>query len=429
MNQLFTYIVAIIVIKFFQLLGKVLFALAFKTHDQHIQIGYSPKLTSFQIRGVQIDIGWIIPLPYLLKFYSIIDGQKQPLGYPWEFFHIAWWKRLVATFGAVYLLIPAAIITFSWVTYQNSEPYISKDELNKYGIYAGSLGQEIGFKTGDRILSVNGKGFEKYEEIFQPDFMLESETTFKISRNGEKLTIVLPYDFIDRLVAQKDEFIEINMPFKIGGISEGSPADQSGLQIGDRIIKLNNDSIHSFPQLRDLLIRHSSDSIRLTYKRNNTVHIGNTVVSSDGRLGFYAAPMLEYSFEQKTIGEAVVEGTTRSFQIVGANLKALRKLFGTEVSDSKTLSGPVGMARIFGNDFYLTKFLNITALLMMLTALANLLPLPSSAFLQLMPLFYEKLTGKEMTLSTFNKILYIPYFILIGLMISVFVSDFLQIIG
>ncbi|MEL6560120.1 MAG: PDZ domain-containing protein [Bacteroidota bacterium] len=427
MTDFFSLVAAIGIIKLLQLTGKVLLALAFKTHDHHIQIGYSPSWMSFTAKGVRIDIGWIVPLPFLLKIYSIIDGEKHPLGYPWEFFHIAWWKRLVATFGAVYLLVPTAIIIFSWVAYQDVETYVSKKELDKYGIYAGSLGREVGFKTGDRILSINNQSFDKYEDIFHPDYMLETETTFKISRDGEKLEVVLPVDFIDRLIAQKDEFIEINNPFVIGGVGENSPADQLGLQIGDKIIKANNDSIYSFPQFRDLLVQNSSNSIEITFKRNSEVYSGHAIVSSDGKLGFYAASEVEYTLEQKTIGEAIASGTKKSFQIVGVNLRAFRKIFSPTVSETKTLSGPVGVARVFGG-FRITRFLNITAILMMLTAFANLLPLPSSAFIQLIPLFYEKLTGKEMALTTYHKILYIPYFVLAGMMALVLVGDILQII-
>jgi len=107
------------------------------------------------------------------------------------------------------------------------------------------------------------------------------------------------------------------------------------------------------------------------------------------------------------------------------NLKAFNQIFGGEVKESKTLSGPIGMAKIYGDDFSWTRFWSITGLLIILTAFWEILPLPKTSFWQFLPLISE-LFGRKMHLNTYRIILRIPYYLWFGLLFYAIFSDIIE---
>ena len=63
--------------------------------------------------------------------------------------------------GGIIFNVITGLIIFTMITFNNGETYLSKDEINKNGILALELGLEAGFKTGDKILLINDKEWER----------------------------------------------------------------------------------------------------------------------------------------------------------------------------------------------------------------------------------------------------------------------------
>jgi regulator of sigma E protease len=68
-----------------------------------------------------------------------------------------------------------------------------------------------------------------------------------------------------------------------------------------------------------------------------------------------------------------------------------------KMSVSKSLSGPIGIAQIFGKHFDWVHFWNIVGFLSMVLAFTNLLPIPALDGGHVVLLGYEMITGRKIS--------------------------------
>ena len=110
-------------------------------------IGFPPKIFSFNYKGTEYGLG-SIPLGGFVKISGIIDESfdtkhinKKPE--EWEFRSKPAWQRLIVMLGGIILNVITGIIIFIFLSYKNGEEYLSKNEINKYGIIALDLGKKV----------------------------------------------------------------------------------------------------------------------------------------------------------------------------------------------------------------------------------------------------------------------------------------------
>ena len=98
--------------------------------------------------------------------------------------------------------------------YSYGESYLPNDNL-KDGIWVQRiLAMEIGLKTGDKIISVDGEKIERFRD-FRTKLIAAEQ--FTIDRNGEKITNQLPA-LLEKLVDNysKEKEILFNIEFIYG---------------------------------------------------------------------------------------------------------------------------------------------------------------------------------------------------------------------
>src|SRR5690606_3273013 len=123
------------------------------------------------------------------------------------------------------------IVIYIFLTYHYGESYLPASEA-KYGVVANEIGKDIGFQTGDKIVAVNGKELQKFEDVYSMDMLLGTGSYYTVDRNGEQVNIPVPVDLMDKL-ADKEErmlFVQPRQTFQIGMIVPGSNAAKAGLK-------------------------------------------------------------------------------------------------------------------------------------------------------------------------------------------------------
>jgi regulator of sigma E protease len=98
---------------------------------------------------------------------------------------------------------------------------------------------------------------------------------------------------------------------------------------------------------------------------------------------------LKRPFEQFTFGQAIVKGTDKAFNAVWINIKGLGKMISGKINPTKSMMGPIGIARVFGGTWNWERFWNLTGLLSMILAFMNFLPIPALDGGHVMFLSYE----------------------------------------
>ncbi len=410
-------------------LGHLLTAKMFGMRVEKYFIGFPPKVWSIQRGETEYGIG-AIPLGGFVKITGMIDESldtkdldKEPE--PWEFRAKPAWQRLVVMLGGIIVNVAVGIIIFVAIAYKNGDSFLSKEEGNRYGIVAGELAREIGLQTGDKIVAVNGHDFQNFDEVLSNDVFMGSNSSYTVDRNGERVEIDIPNNFIEKLSDpnEKGNFIQPAYPFTVAAIEPDYPAEKAGLKAGDNITAVNGTPTQFYYQFSEALANAKGKDVTLTVARDGRDITMPVTVTEDGKIGFQAKSALNFTTVEYTFPEAVAVGTKDAFGVVYNNIKGFGKIFRGEVSASKALSGPIGIARMFGGVWDWGRFWFLTGLLSMILAFMNALPIPALDGGHAVILLYEMISGRKPSDAFLENAQKVGMVMLLGLMAFAIFND------
>jgi regulator of sigma E protease len=392
-------------------------------------IGFPPKIFSIQRGETEYGIG-AIPLGGFVKISGMIDESmdtavmsQEPQ--PWEFRSKPAWQRLIVMLGGIIVNIIVGIFIFIVIAYNEGDKFLSINEVNKYGIVAGDMAEEIGLKTGDKIVKVNGKPVVNFNEVISSEVFLGSNSSYTVSRDGRDVQIEIPNNFIEKLSdpEEKGNFIRPLEPFVIGELVPASPAQKAGMLTNDKVISIDGKPIHFFHQLQAELQRLKNKQTILIVQRGSQEKTLTPTISEDGTLGFYPKSLLNYTAVEYSLGQAIAVGTQDAFGVVFNYVKGFGKIFRGEVSASKALSGPIGIARMFGGVWDWGRFWSLTGLLSIVLAFMNALPIPALDGGHAVILSYEIISGRKPSDKFLENAQKVGMVLLLGLMAFAIFND------
>jgi len=215
------------------------------------------SLFKFNYKGVEYGVGWL-PLGGYVKIAGMIDESmdtEQLAGppQPWEFRSKPAWQRLIVMLGGIFVNIVLGIFIFWVLTIKYGETYMPNAKL-KYGIVAGTVGQKIGLKSGDKITAVNGKEVVRFEELTGTQVIL-GNADLTVERGSQTLHIKVPTGIINDIGEVNvgiEQFISRSPRFKfaVDSVAAKSGAMQAGLVKGDSIVAINSAKVEFFDQFQ-----------------------------------------------------------------------------------------------------------------------------------------------------------------------------------
>lgn len=411
-------------------LGHLLAAKAFGMRVEQYFIGFPPKIWSIKRGETEYGVG-AIPLGGFVKISGMIDESLDTAHVntepqPYEFRAKPAWQRLIVMLGGIIVNVIVGILIFVIMTYKNGNTYLAAKDA-KYGIVAYDLAQSIGLKTGDKIVKVNGKEITDFSEaISVSNVFLHNNSSYTVERDGKFIDIYIPNNFVDKLVDKKAvaQFIEPIEPFKVGDLVPGQPATKAGLKTGDVITSANGQPIHFYHEFTKLVKPLKNKPLTLGINRNGQPLTLTMTTTEEGTIGFYPDLLLPLTKENYTFGEALSIGTKKAFQVVFDNIKGFGKIFRGEVSASKALSGPIGIAQnLFGGIWVWDRFWTVTGLLSMALAFMNALPIPALDGGHATILGYEIISGRKPSDRFLEAAQRVGMVILLGLMAFAIFND------
>ncbi|MBS1487425.1 MAG: RIP metalloprotease RseP [Bacteroidetes bacterium] len=386
----------------------------------------------------EYGIGWF-PLGGYVKIAGMVDEsmdkeQMKLPPQPWEFRSKPAWQRLIVMLGGIIVNVIAGIIIFIGMTYFMGDRFVLNDYVNAHGgVQALELGQQLGIQTGDKIIRANGKPVEFFEDIIKTDVLLSQNSTYTVLRGSEEIEIPIPANFIESF-SKKDaigKFLQPRRTIVIEEVAKDSLAGKVGLLKGDRIIELDGTPITYFDELREGLKNRKSDSIAFKVQRGEQVLSFKEYFKGHTNIGFALASVIVPAEGEKVInyslGQSILLGPGRAFDIIAVQLKAYKKLFTGQLSFTKSMSGPVGMARMYGGVWDWERFWRMTGIISLVLALGNLLPIPGLDGGYVLFLLFEMVSGKAPSEKFFENAIKIGMAILLLLMVFVFYNDIARI--
>jgi regulator of sigma E protease len=386
----------------FHELGHYVAARIFKTRVEKFYLFFDPwfRLFRFRHKETEYGIGWL-PLGGYVKISGMIDESldkeqmKRPPE-PFEFRSKPAWQRLIIMLGGVIVNVLLAMAIYIVVLFAWGEEYLPTSEVNKYGISCDSLALEMGFRDGDRIISVENESVEDFMKII-PTIILEKAHTVRVIRDGRELDVKIPESVISDLIKQKDPVIWPRIPFEVSDFSQESAARLAGVMINDRIIGINDTPYNYFREFRNAIQTYKNQQVTVELIRSgDTLHLPVSVPES-GLIGIYPKGMEAYfDFHEKnyTLFTAIPAGIKKAFTGIGNYLKSLKLLFSTEKA-YESVGGFITIGNIFPSSWDWQSFWTLTAFLSIMLAILNVLPIPALDGGHVLFLLFEIITGRK----------------------------------
>jgi len=377
----------------------------FKTRVEKFYLFFNPwfSIFKFNYKGTEYGMGWL-PLGGYVKIAGMIDEsmdkeQMKKPPQPWEFRSKPAWQRLIIMLGGVFMNVILAIVIYISLLSYYGEEYLPTSEANKYGISVDSLGREIGFRNGDKIVSVGGEYVDNFQKI-PVTLILNEAHSAQVIRNGQKMNIIFPEGSLNKLIKHKSaQFISVRIPFIVEKFSPGSVAKKAGVLPGDTIIGINGMNFKYFGEFRNEIQKFKNQQVTIDLKRGqDTLHY-NVTLDEKGLIGVYPKGDLSDLFHLKekdySVGQAIPAGFKRTWAGIDNYLKQLKLLFSPQVKAYESVGGFITIGSIFPAQWIWQSFWQLTAFLSIMLAILNILPIPALDGGHVLFLLYEIIARRK----------------------------------
>jgi len=380
-------------------LGHFIPARIFKTRVEKFFLFFDVKFALFKkkIGETTYGIGWL-PLGGYVKISGMIDesmDKEQMLQppQPWEFRSKPAWQRLIIMLGGVTVNLILGFLIYMMILFVWGKYTLASEDL-PLGVEPTPVVSKLGFETGDQILTVNGKVLENVLEI-NKHFLLRDVHTVKVKRqNGETTTLTIPEDIGSQMFESGEMFpFSPVLPAILDSIIPNSPAASAGLLVADKILSINGVSVNQWSDFKNNMTDESTE-IRLVYQRNRDIDTLNIVTASDGTLGVYPKyDHFSFTLERLSLSESIVEGFNYGYWTLHDYVAQFKYIFTTK--GASQLGGFGAIGNMFPSQWDWKGFWSSTALISIILAFMNILPIPALDGGHVMFLFYEIITGRK----------------------------------
>lgn len=326
----------------------------------------------------EFGIGWI-PFGGYVKIAGMIDESmdleqmKRPVQHD-EFRSRPAWQRLLVMVAGVVFNFLLAIIIYTGIAYAWGKTYLTFENA-KDGMEYCQPAKEIGFCDGDIPLTADGEKLD-YLSSETIQAMVEANRV-AVLRNGDTATVVVPQDFMLQLMNVQTPFAWYRLPVIIDSLEHSGGAYAAGLRKGDRIVSVDSIATPSRNLLTTTLAQHTSQTVEIGFLRGDSLMTASVQNDSLGHIGIYMTPITELydiTTERYSLLQSIPEGIDMGVTKLVNYVKSFKYVFSKEGAQSLGGFGSIG--NLFAPTWDWYSFWNMTALLSVMLAFMNILPIP-----------------------------------------------------
>ena len=415
--------------------GHFITARMFRIRVEKFYLFFPPAIFRFKPKGSDTEFGiGCIPLGGFCKISGMIDesmdteAMKKP-PQPWELRSRPAWQRLIVMAGGVIMNVILAITLYIAILFTWGEQYIRTSDA-VYGIEVSPLAREIGFRDGDRIIAFDGEPVPDNFADLQVDLLRDQVSRVTVLRGSDTAEIHIDPEYIPAML-NTPGMIGIRLPILVGGLPDTSINAGADLKAGDRFLSAADRPVTFYQDLQAVLADNAGKTVELGLLRGTDTLSVPVRVGLDGKVGVLLqrdASGITITRKDYSLLQAIPAGFLMTFTNIGHYIKELGLIFTPETEAYKSVGSFIAIGSIFPSSWNWQIFWNITALLSIMLAVMNLLPIPALDGGHILFLLYEMITGRKPSDRFMEVAQMIGMILLLMLMVLAFGNDIMRLL-
>jgi regulator of sigma E protease len=342
-------------------------------------------------------IGWL-PLGGYVKISGMIDEsmdteQMQQPAKPWEFRSKPAWQRLIIMLGGVTVNLILGFLIYIMILFVWGKNTLYTEAL-PLGLDPSPTAKQIGFETGDQLITVDGKKLDNVLEINKLLFLRSVESVTVKHSNGKTEQLSIPENFGNQMF-ESGELMPFSpvIPAIIDSILPNSVAAKSGLMPNDKLLSVDDSKISNWTDFKNEMA-DKSQTYRMVYERNRSIDTLQITSDNEGKLGVYPqVSSIQFTNEKLGIMSSIEEGISFGYWTLHDYIAQFKYIFTKK--GASQLGGFGAIGNMFPATWDWKGFWASTALISIILAFMNILPIPALDGGHVMFLAYEIITGKK----------------------------------
>ena len=232
----------------------------------------------------------LLPLGGYVKIAGMVDesfdtefADKEPQ--PYEFRARPTWQKIIVISAGVFMNLLLAMIVFWSFNFFHGKEYTKTTSIGY--VEPNSIADSLGFATNDKLLSINGKIVNNWEDV-QTDILINSigqNLNIELLRAGSIKTIKAPRSRIPSDENGEQFLMPAGTRPGITEVLSKSPAEQAGIKTGDILLSLNRIPLLNARQTTKIITSHKGTPLPITVLRDKDTLNLTVTPGSNGMIG------------------------------------------------------------------------------------------------------------------------------------------------
>ena len=426
---LLSFVFVLGVLIFVHELGHFLMARRIGVRVLTFSLGFGPKLFGFRRGDTEYCIS-AVPLGGYVKMAGENPDDVRT-GASDEFLSKSKWQRFQVLVMGPVMNLALAVLVMAIVLYQGAPaPAFEQQAVIVGSTTDQSTGKVAGIQPGDRILSIDGKPVETWEQFYM-EVMPKADRQISVvaNRGGRTLEIKAVPAAMGRYTLGDLGLLPVMHP-QITSLQRDAPGYEAGLRPGDIVMAAGGERGVAHLRLVELIKASEGKPLPLVIVRNG---VEQPITVTPRRLGELVMIGAQLSaFELRTVEPSPYEALKMSVQqnwtwarLIGQTLVGL---FTRETS-VKQLMGPVAIADLSGTaaEQGWIQLFSLMAMISLNLGLLNLMPIPVLDGGHIAILALEGVSRRDFSMKVKEKMLLAGFVLLLMLMVTVIYNDLMRI--
>jgi regulator of sigma E protease len=377
----------------------------------------------------------LLPLGGYVKIAGMVDesmdaefANRPPQ--PWEFRAKPLFSKVFVITAGVIMNLLLAWLIFWGANFFQGKPFTETTTIAF--VESNSLADSLGFKSGDKILKINGKQVNNWEDVRNEIFIntLGEDLNISLIRNGEEVSLSIPRNRIPDDESQAMLLLPEGVKPAVGEVMKDSPAEKAGFKSNDILLAINEVPVYSPKQVTQLISSNKRNEINVKVLREKDTTNLAVIPNDEGKIGVAIGTVFTGKVHYKTYGffESFYYGWLDIVRMTDLTFSMLGKVFSGNIEFKKAFGGPIKIAQYAAKsaDSGLSSFLYFLALLSLSLAILNIMPFPVLDGGHLVMIIIESIMGREIPVKIKLAIQQVGMFLLLLLMAFIVYNDILS---